>query len=48
MFVLRVTAQGSSDDTDLTPNNGLIRKVYKPKGWTKQVFSSALYTLQKQ
>lgn len=30
MFVLRVTAQGSCDDTDLSPNNRLIWKVYKP------------------
>lgn len=43
MFVLRVTAQGSCDDTDLSPYNRLIWKVYKParrsptvcSDWTK-------------
>lgn len=34
MFILRVAAQGSCDHTNLTPNYGLIWKVYKPKELT--------------
>lgn len=32
MFVLTVTAKGSCDNANLSPNDGLIWKIYKPKG----------------
>lgn len=32
MFVLTVTAKGSCDNANLSPNNRLIWKIYKPKG----------------
>ena len=40
MLVLTVTAQGSCDDTDFTPNYGLVREVYKPEGHTTKEKSS--------
>lgn len=37
MFVLRVTAQGCCNNTDLPPNSGLIWKINKPEGIYKSL-----------